>query len=328
MNNFKRAFIFLLLIFFCSGCTSAQTNFSKNEDTESEERDYKITSTEEYTMADIVFNIPSYFVSLDEDSDAYYKWFTDDEAKYPILGLAEVDDELTTDNINEFVNGYLDSDDLEGFLDSFDYIGSGKFGEIKYNYVYSSGTFILSDDSRIDGDTNFYFLSNNNKSKFAVIVYIHFNDSKYDYESVIHKIIENVEITDKVESEEAKASDSTTSNNENESSLTGIVPSTNTTTPTITTGQKNALASAKSYLSFMAFSYSGLIEQLEYEGYSQEEATYAADNCGADWNEQAAASAKSYLNSMSFSRQGLIDQLIYEGFSQEQAEYGVTQAGY
>ena len=59
----------------------------------------------------------------------------------------------------------------------------------------------------------------------------------------------------------------------------------------------------------MAFSYSGLIDQLEYEGYSSEEAEYAAKNCGADWNEQAVLSAKQYLKTMSFSEDGLIEQL-------------------
>lgn len=97
---------------------------------------------------------------------------------------------------------------------------------------------------------------------------------------------------------------------------------------TITIGQRNALNSAKSYLDIMAFSYTGLIEQLEYEGYTAEEATYAADNCGADWNEQAAKSAKNYLDIMSFSRDGLIEQLEYEGFTHEQAVYGVEQNGY
>lgn len=99
-------------------------------------------------------------------------------------------------------------------------------------------------------------------------------------------------------------------------------------TPTITMGQRNALQSALNYLNVMAFSKSGLIDQLEYEGYSTEEATYAVENCGADWNEQAAKSAQNYINTMSFSRSGLIDQLIYEGFTQEQAEYGVSAVGY
>lgn len=95
-----------------------------------------------------------------------------------------------------------------------------------------------------------------------------------------------------------------------------------------TMGEKNALKKANSYLSLMAFSYTGLIEQLEYEGYSTEEATYAVDNCGADWNEQAAKKAEDYLNTMSFSRTGLIEQLEYEGFTHEQAVYGVEAAGY
>ena len=98
--------------------------------------------------------------------------------------------------------------------------------------------------------------------------------------------------------------------------------------PEVTMGERNALAKAKSYLDFTAFSYTGLIDQLEYEGFSTEEATYGADNCGADWNEQAAKKAKSYLEFTSFSRSGLIDQLLYDGFTQEQAEYGVTQNGY
>ncbi|WP_270395706.1 Ltp family lipoprotein [Mediterraneibacter massiliensis] len=95
-----------------------------------------------------------------------------------------------------------------------------------------------------------------------------------------------------------------------------------------TLSQKNALAKADDYLSFTSFSYTGLIDQLEYEGFSTEDSTYAADNCGADWNEQAAKKAQSYMDFSSFSRQGLIDQLLFEGFTQEQAEYGATAVGY
>lgn len=96
---------------------------------------------------------------------------------------------------------------------------------------------------------------------------------------------------------------------------------------TSTTGQQSALDSANSYLSFMAFSYSGLIDQLEYEGFSTEDATYAADNCGADWNEQALLSGQNYLEYTAFSYSGLIDQLEYEGFTTEQATYGADNCG-
>lgn len=95
-----------------------------------------------------------------------------------------------------------------------------------------------------------------------------------------------------------------------------------------TTGQKNALSTALQYLSVLSFSRSGLIDQLEYEGFTNEEAVYAVDNCGADWNEQASKCAKYYLELMPFSRQELVDQLLYEGFTQSQAEYGVSQNGY
>lgn len=98
--------------------------------------------------------------------------------------------------------------------------------------------------------------------------------------------------------------------------------------PALTLGQKNAIGSAQSYLSFSGFSRSGLIKQLEYEGYSTEDATFAVDYLNIDWNEQAVKSAESYLSFSSFSRQGLIDQLEYEGFTHEQAVYAVGQVGY
>ena len=99
-------------------------------------------------------------------------------------------------------------------------------------------------------------------------------------------------------------------------------------TDTSTMGEKNALDTALSYLDFMSFSYTGLIEQLEFEGYNHEESVYGVNNCGADWNEQAALTAQSYLDLMPFSREGLIEQLEFEGFTREQAEYGVQSVGY
>lgn len=94
-----------------------------------------------------------------------------------------------------------------------------------------------------------------------------------------------------------------------------------------TVSQQNAVKKAKSYLNFSAFSRKGLIEQLEFEGFSTEDATYGVDNVNADWDEQAVKKAKSYLSFSAFSRKGLIEQLEFEGFTYEQAVYGVEQNG-
>ena len=94
-----------------------------------------------------------------------------------------------------------------------------------------------------------------------------------------------------------------------------------------TVAQSNAKKSATSYLKFSAFSRTGLIDQLVFEGFSIADATYGVDAQNADWNAQAAKSAKSYLKFSAFSRTGLIDQLVFEGFTQAQAEYGVSTTG-
>ena len=83
------------------------------------------------------------------------------------------------------------------------------------------------------------------------------------------------------------------------------------------------LRKAKDYLAVIPMSYSGMIEQLEYEGFTYSEAKYGADNCGADWYEQAVLKAKDYLDLMGFSRSDLIDQLEFEGFTYDQAAKAV-----
>ncbi len=96
---------------------------------------------------------------------------------------------------------------------------------------------------------------------------------------------------------------------------------------TMTVSQQNALRSAERYLNFTGFSYLGLIDQLEYEQYSHEDAVFAAEHCGADWNEQALRSAQSYLDFTAFSYSGLIEQLEYEKYTTEEATYAADHCG-
>jgi Host cell surface-exposed lipoprotein len=103
--------------------------------------------------------------------------------------------------------------------------------------------------------------------------------------------------------------------------------------PAIPAGEANALAKARQYLQFSAFSRAGLIKQLTSsygEGFSLADATYAVDHVGADWNEQAAKKAQEYLRIEPFSHAGLVKQLSSpygDQFTVAQAEYGVKAAG-
>lgn len=94
-----------------------------------------------------------------------------------------------------------------------------------------------------------------------------------------------------------------------------------------TLSQKNAVKKAESYLSTSAFSKSGLIGQLEYSGFSSEDANYAVNKINVDWKEQAVKKAESYLSTSAFSRSRLIEQLEYSGFSNEEAVYAVDEIG-
>lgn len=97
--------------------------------------------------------------------------------------------------------------------------------------------------------------------------------------------------------------------------------------PAETVSQRNAVSKAKDYLRYTAFSYDGLVAQLEYEKFPHDDAVYGADHSGADWMEQATKKAKDYMSYSSFSRGSLIAQLEYEKFTPAQAEHGADSVG-
>ena len=86
--------------------------------------------------------------------------------------------------------------------------------------------------------------------------------------------------------------------------------------------EKEIIKTAQGYVTSSHMSYDGIVKQLEYEGYSYDEATYGAEYCGADWKEQAVKAAKSYMSIFpEFTKDKLVEQLEYDGFSNENAIY-------
>ena len=81
----------------------------------------------------------------------------------------------------------------------------------------------------------------------------------------------------------------------------------------------------------LAFSKAGLIEQLSSpagDGYSKADATFAANNVDADWNEEAVEAAQNYLDTMPMSKDALIEQLSSSAgdrFTRAQARYAANR---
>lgn len=94
-----------------------------------------------------------------------------------------------------------------------------------------------------------------------------------------------------------------------------------------TVNQRNAIRKSETYLQVLPFSRSGLIKQLEYEGFETADATFGVDNVGANWSIQAKLKATQYLSLMAYSKSGLVQQLEYEGFTKAEAESGVDNVG-
>lgn len=329
MKLFKTIGIAMLALSMCTGCTSYKERVKANNQTEEiTDRESDDLKAKSFEIGDFTIYLPEYFQNVVSTKEGLS--FRADEG-YPILTINLMDMELNSEAADAFMDALKDRDDFMEDTDTSYGIRTLKRAGRTVYYSETTGNLTLNDDDS-DNDTStpskcfIYLLSNNNKTSFISMILIQPNEGlKYDYENEFDNIVDNVVVNDKKEEEEQSNTNSTTSSS---SSTTTPSTSSNASTPSPTTGEKNALRTAREYLNFSAFSYTGLIKQLEYEGYLTEEATYAADNCNANWNEQAAKSAKEYLDMSSFSRQELINQLIYEGYTQEQAEYGVTQNGY
>jgi hypothetical protein len=101
--------------------------------------------------------------------------------------------------------------------------------------------------------------------------------------------------------------------------------------PEMTSGQENALQVAQDYIDLSGFSKAGLIDQLSSpagEGFSEADATFAANNVDADWNAEAVEAAEAYLDLGGMSKSALIDQLSSSAgdkFTPAQAEYAADK---
>lgn len=85
---------------------------------------------------------------------------------------------------------------------------------------------------------------------------------------------------------------------------------------------------AQMHLNVYPYSYLDLIFQLEEGGgYSHEESVYAADNCGADWNENAFKAAKGFYETSSTNVEEIKQFLQYSQFTDEQIEYAISRLG-
>lgn len=93
------------------------------------------------------------------------------------------------------------------------------------------------------------------------------------------------------------------------------------------TEREQALTQAQAYLSYEPLSYTVLVKTLQLDGYSADAATYAADNCGADWDEQASRAIVDALEVRHYSCDGVTARLNAMGFTADQTARAVNTCG-
>lgn len=311
----KKTLLLLLSLFVCASVASCSPGASSEdsqsesqseavEDSREEKNDFNVDTNTTSTFFGYEISFPSSWTvgTNTLDTETYYAESGDAVAMFQMQCVSspfKSFDELNADK-DSLGESYGDSFDSFNVSSSTERSISGTKGLL---YDYTGAT------SGLDVHGKMLVFVSETGGNLISFQMIQSDNTEYSYFDDFEKILNSVSLSRSDESNSSSAGTSDSSN---------AVP----------LEYQNALSKARDYLDYAAFSYTGLIDQLEYEQFSTESATYAADNCGADWNEQASKKAQDYLDFSSFSRQGLIDQLLYEGFTQEQAEYGVTAVGY
>lgn len=281
----------------------------------SETDDYEI-----YETSHIMYHVPSFWKPVNTDKDsAFYRKF-----KAPDF----------TFSVQVFDNYFNLADSTEALTAAYDgYFTKANASNLKLFDVNGiSCIYVVLEEKNDPTDKTVKLAC---QSSDGVVYFNFFGNQNIDMlneelEKFAKSISGNIEFPHEEITTTTKKKETKTTTEKPKTKTTTSKPTTTTeqtTTATADVGNWNAVRAANSYLSFMAFSRTGLIKQLEYEGYSHADAEYAADNCGADWTNQAAKKATEYLSTQAFSRTGLIKQLQYEGFSQDDAAYGADSAG-
>lgn len=338
----KKIILLLLCCMFLTGCSSdsiSQEEFAlieAEEDKQKEKSDlYSTEGLETIVLEDVEFQIPKIWMeSIKESGDWTYYYYNDLMLGTCLQSEYRMTNEELISNSDSLIDGILQGDGVEEIVSNEITIISGKevievafLHKINEKYYYTNALFFIHELNRyslgwvIEKDTNTDYSDDWESFKESILISGKDNELSQN----------NSEETESEENinEETEPQENVSEMSESESSEPQVQepePEQNDSVG-ITMEQQNALNSAKDYLSIMAFSYQGIIEQLEYEKYSHEAAVYAADNCGADWNEQALKNAKQYLSNMAFSYNGLIEQLEYEKFTNEQAIYAADNCG-
>ncbi len=85
------------------------------------------------------------------------------------------------------------------------------------------------------------------------------------------------------------------------------------------------MASARYRIDSEGLSKKALIQHLTAEGYDRANATFAANNVGADWQEEAVEKARDRMDKDGYSKRSLVEHLGSDGFTRAQAEYAVNK---
>lgn len=231
-----------------------------------------------YTLGNMSYKVPDTWKYSDYDDGNYHY---DSKNNLLTVYVSECDEEINEEFSDGFINGLVNADGMSNATEiskDFTYICS----EEALHYIYTCevsnndmymNVYAFSKDGYLYG---FLFGSFGNKQS---------NEFNITEKDIINSIrFDIVSKYTKPTSEEPTTAEPTTQKPTEKPTEKPKEKTTEKVTEkpvdTISVSKANALKSAKSYLEYSAFSYNGLIEQLEYEGFTHEQAVYGVEQNG------------------------------------------------
>lgn len=233
--------------------------YSQTEDFGESTTESNLYETEELssvTIGEVQFQIPKIWEErTKQEGDSNYYYYED------LMFVVQMHDET------EMTNEELVDDIKQDFIDGI----KGEDGELRFSMVVEvdgrealvvSVNRMLSDIYYEITTLNFVY-----NMKLYSLGFCVKDGSTVNYYHDFYMMKATVVIGDSAEAPQQEGN-TVPDEEEGDGQSDNVQENTDDNLPTVTTGQRNALDSAKSYLSIMPFSYTGLIEQLQYEKYT------------------------------------------------------------
>lgn len=316
-NPFKEASSASTSVETAASSSSESTASASSEASQSSD---ETSSLYTFQLETLAFQVPQDFwgdPTEGGDSLTFFYHYENDESDMAMLQFQSEDGQgMSADEFrgmkDDIAEGYLEGMETSDSISDTDTseVVDAELGGLPGVYFTAKASY-----SNVPLDAEVYIVIDESEDKLLAVAYFKTSGISSETDDAFQNIIDTAVPADQVTVSAPSEESSSSSSDESAASGSSSAGTNN--------DKDAALKEAEESLQYSDFSHDGLVDYLEYDGFTHEAAVYAADNVEVDWNEEALNSANDYINYSPMSESGLKGQLEFEKYTDDEVNYAM-----